>query len=125
MLLKIMKSVFGKIEDLNLEKDSKQKMMTLMNQVLEQIQHRESLNSKKSTNSSTLGRDTNESGTVRNNFVSGGGQSCSKDNLDESITCTGSTGKINNDDPIDLAYIYESYYPAHWMMHSTILSIAQ
>ena len=26
---------------------------------------------------------------------------------------------------IDLGYIYESYYPAHWMMHSTILSIAQ
>lgn len=125
MLLKIMKSVFGKIEDLNLEKDSKQKMMTLMNQVLEQIQHRESLNLKKQPNSSTLARNTNESTTVSNNFVSGvGGQSCPKDNLDDSTNVT-STRKINNDDPIDLAYIYESYYPAHWMMHSTILSIAQ
>ena len=30
-----------------------------------------------------------------------------------------------NENIIDLGYIYESYYPAHWMMSSTILSIAQ
>lgn len=132
MLLKILKKVFEKIEDLHLEKDSKEKMINLMDQILHSIhsnnsdksQHNSSAfkkKEKKSTfNESQTG--TYKAGSIRDSVAS----EKSEDNMDKSsFNKETLVNMFENKDDIDLGYIYESYYPAHWMMHSTILSIAQ
>lgn len=138
MLLKILKEVFKKVEDLGLEKENKQKMIGLMNSIFQQIKDKEA--NQQSDSSSIRGSRAGK-GPVDTSFSKSGiykqkgstmttGESgvrpgsSLKENLGSKENIEDCTVKNENKD-IDLAYIYESYYPAHWMMHSTILSIAQ